>query len=235
MPSNIMTKPFILLITLLIPGVTHATTTSATVIEQKNIKYVGDTLTIMIRSGQSNKHKIVRPIKSGNQVEVLETSGKYSHVRTRSGVEGWVLSRFLVDQPIAKHRLEKSKKQLSKLTTENKNLNRELLELKTTHASLSQAHKRLDNQAKELTDQNTRIRAVAAEPLKISEHNGTLTKKNISLETANDMLKQEVQTLRDDSDKQWFLMGSGTILLGMLIGFLLSKLRRRRKSDWDKF
>lgn len=229
-----MTKPFTLLIALLIPCVTIAAPTPTPATGKKIIKYVSDTLTIMVRSGQTNQHKIIRSITSGSQVEVLETSGRYSRIHTRSGSEGWVLSRFLVDQPIAKQRLEESKNQLSKLKTENKTLDRKLRELKTAHASLSQEYQRLENRARELTDQNTKISSVAAKPLKVSEHNKTLTKQNLSLKVANDMLKQEVEVLRDTSDKQWFVMGSGTILLGMAIGLLLPKLRRRRKSDWGK-
>ena len=60
-------------------------------------RYVSDRLEVTMRSGKSTGYGIVRMLRSGTAVEILERDKKsgYSHVRTKSGKKGWVLSRFL--------------------------------------------------------------------------------------------------------------------------------------------
>ena len=70
-------------------------------------RYVSDRLEITMRSGTSTSHGILRMLRSGTPVEVLETDKKsgYSRIKTRSGKEGWVLTRFLMNGPAARDRL----------------------------------------------------------------------------------------------------------------------------------
>ena len=70
-------------------------------------KYVTDQFEIMLRTGQSVQHEILRQLKSGTQVTVLESNYEYSRVRTASGKEGWVLTRYLIDQPAGRERAVK--------------------------------------------------------------------------------------------------------------------------------
>ena len=62
-------------------------------------RYVSDTLEITMRSGKGTNFGITRMLRSGTPVEVLEVDKKsgYTQVRTKSGKEGWVLSRFLIN------------------------------------------------------------------------------------------------------------------------------------------
>ena len=70
--------------------------------------YVIDQITITLRAGQGTQHQILRTLPSGTPMEVLrvnEDSG-YSQVRTKDGVEGWVLSQYLIDEPTSPLRCE---------------------------------------------------------------------------------------------------------------------------------
>jgi SH3 domain protein len=53
-----------------------------------------------------------------------------------------------------------------------------------------------------------------------------------SLEDQVNSLNRELKKLRDNTHKQWFLSGAAVVLLGILIGLTIPKLRRRRSSDW---
>ena len=66
-------------------------------------RYVSDTLEITMRSGKGTSYGITRMLRSGTRLEVLEIDKKsgYTKVRTKSGKEGWVLSRFLMKTPAA--------------------------------------------------------------------------------------------------------------------------------------
>ena len=67
-------------------------------------RYVSDRLEVTLRTGTSTQHSIIRMVPSGARVEVLETDGAsgYSRVRAADGTEGWVLTRYLMEEPAAR-------------------------------------------------------------------------------------------------------------------------------------
>ena len=81
---------------ILLPGISAAQTT----------RYVSDELEITMRNGQGLDFGIRKMLKSGTELAVLENDPSgYSKVRTNDGVEGWVLSRYLVNNPSARDQL----------------------------------------------------------------------------------------------------------------------------------
>ena len=199
---------------------------SATPASSSNIKYVDDKLLIMMRAGNSNKHKIVRHLPSGTALEVLEVSEEYSKVRTRKGTEGWVLNQYLSDEPIARDRLAVATQKNARLEAQNSKLKKELSEL-------TRQHEQLVSKSKTLTSQLQQFRSVAAKPIKLSEENTALTKAKVDLENKADLMEQEIQVLRDQSAKQWFIAGAGVLFFGVIMGLIIPKMRRRRQSDWS--
>ena len=101
-------------------------------------KYVSDEFEIMLRRGQTVQHEIIRQLTSGTPVGVFESNPKYSLVRTSSGTEGWVLTRYLMDQPAGRERAlqHKAEYELLKnnfdalLAKQKSDLEQELAELK---------------------------------------------------------------------------------------------------------
>jgi SH3 domain protein len=83
-----------------------------------------------------------------------------------------------------------------------------------------------------LLQETEHLRNVAAKPLALSDENEVLSKKTQSQEEKLNALIDQMQQLRDESNKQWFLTGAGVVLAGMLIGILIPRLRRHRQSDW---
>lgn len=69
----------------------HAATDAAA--EQQ--MYLTDMIKITMRSGKGVDHKIIAMLKVGQKVGVLGTDEGWTHIRTESGKEGWVLSRFV--------------------------------------------------------------------------------------------------------------------------------------------
>lgn len=87
-------------------------------------RYVSDTLEITMRSGKGTNFGITRMLRSGTPLEVLEVDKKsgYTRVRTKTGKEGWVLSRFLMNGRAARERLATAEKDLAELELENRKL-----------------------------------------------------------------------------------------------------------------
>ena len=77
--------------------------------------YISDELTVPLRRGPSNGHKIINAaLPSGLALEVLgeDTAAGFTQVRTPNGTEGWVPTQYLVNQPVAKDRLAAATKRI---------------------------------------------------------------------------------------------------------------------------
>ena len=225
-----MTKFVLTVLILTVPFLLYAETGSAA---QENTKYVSDQLTIMLRSGPSKKHKIIRALSTGTELEVLETQNDFERVRTLSGMEGWVLSQHLTDEPLAKHLLAQSNEKLTQLRADNKQLQEQINQLRGSYNKLNEDYRALDKTKADMEDELKHIRSVAAHPLQLSNEKQQLALQTESLEDQVSSLNRELNKLRDNTHKQWFLTGAAVVLLGILIGLTIPKLRRRRASDWS--
>ena len=82
-----ITLKFIIFLLVLFTGVASADT-----------QYVSDELVITLREGMGSEFKIVRMLKTGAPLEVIEESELYLKVRTKSGLEGWVLKQYVTGE-----------------------------------------------------------------------------------------------------------------------------------------
>ncbi len=200
----------------------------------EEIRYVSDRLIITIRSGPSIQNKIVRKIESGARLEVFDRSddGKYAQIRTQNGVEGWVLSQYITDKPIAKHRLRKTEKNLeraqkkaSQLETKVNELNNQIKELKAENASLNK-------NSREMKNKITTISKAASRPIELDSENKALRESLGKISTELQVVSNQYQKLKDNDQQEWFIIGAGVLLAGILLGFLIPKLRLTRKDSW---
>ena len=82
--------------------------------------WVTDQFEITLRSGPSTSNAIELMLDSGTKLEILERDAEsgYSRVRTNGGTEGYVLTRQLVDQPVARDRLAAAEAEVKALKAE---------------------------------------------------------------------------------------------------------------------
>jgi SH3 domain protein len=199
--------------------------------------YVSDQLEIQFRSGPSIQNKILRMLKSGTPVEVLEVqeSTGYSYVALASGEEGWILSRYLTRHPIASSLLEASSSKMTETLDSNKNLKAENQGLKIERDSLDKSAKELHEEVSRLSSELTTIRQASASVIQIQNDRDSLQKKNIELENKLQTLQREKQALDSSTQQNWFMIGSGVLGGGILLGILLPRLSFRRKNNWNRF
>ncbi len=197
-------------------------------------RYVSDQLVITLRTGQGNQFQILKTLPSGTRLDLLqEGTNGYSQVRAPDGQIGWVRSQYLIDTPVARQQLTSAEKQLTLLRQQDTRHTRQL-------ARFTQENKVLGIKVKQLTYTNetqaqtlSRLKEVAAAPLRQAQENKTLNEKVISLESSLQIITQENQTLKDRVEREWFLAGAGVLFAGMLFGLIIPRMRWRRKSGWD--
>jgi SH3 domain protein len=192
--------------------------------------YIRDTLYVPLRGGESSEHRIIhRGIKSGTPLERLETNEQtgYTRVRTGKGLEGWLLTQYLVDEPIASTQLDIVKSELQSLDTKHQQT---LLSLK----EVKEARKILADQNELLAADLATITTLSANVVVIDEQNKRLSEERDVLLQKIKNLNEITNALSDDRAQQWFLRGAGVILIGLMFGFWFSRriYHKRYSGGW---
>ncbi len=202
---------------------------------QAESRYVTDQFKITLRSGESATHKILRMVSSGTELQLLGSNpaNGYSKVRLRDGKEGYVLTRQLMKIPSARDRLVTAEKTLEELQEEPGKLTTKLVRLQEAHQKLQVEHKNLIQSKEALDKELESIRRTASNAIRISNERNELRKMVATLTHQVEELKQDNRELSNDSNQEWFLIGAGVIILGIILGLILPHLRfQRRKSSW---
>ena len=200
-------------------------------------RYVSDTLEITMRSGKGTSFGITRMLRSGTPVKVLATDKKtgYTQVRTNSGKEGWVLSRFLMKGQAARDRLATAEKNLAELELENRKLTTAMASLNEEKGTLESSLSTLEGESRGVSQELAEIRRTASSALTIDSENKDLKGRMVSLERQLQTVQQENETLKDRTARDWFMVGAAVVLLGIIVGLIIPKIRFRKKSSWDTF
>ena len=201
----------------------------------KNTLYVTDSLAITLRSGKTNEHRIIRSLESGTKVRVLSSDKTHARIKTEDGTIGWVLKRYLMDEPAARVLLPPIQEKLAKIEAEYADLKKQFRETSNERnelAKIAAKYEKLETENKNLSNETQHLRKIAGESEQIFQENQSLSKNNASLAAQRDMLMQEIRELRSGNNKLWFITGAGVIFIGILIGAILSRGRKQKNSSW---
>jgi SH3 domain protein len=197
-------------------------------------RYVTDRTIVELRRGPSTEYLILRNLEAGERVEVLEQNGQgYSRVRVADqGTEGWILTRFLIDEPIARERLATAERNLSSarervsaLEAQNQELTRDLATARTELEQASASHATV---SRELAD----LRTAAANVVEIRDDNTRLAQSLGQRDRQVEQLTADNARLAARNNQNWFVVGAAVLLAGIVIGLVAPTLRRKRRSDW---
>lgn len=192
-------------------------------------KYISDELQITLRTGPALDRKITKMLTSGAPVEVISANDDgYSRVKTLSGAKGWVLNRFLMDSPSARSRLQViSEKEVLFLEQVN-----QIQSLRQEVTNNAREIKQVNTKNSQLIAELKQVKGVAADTLAINKKNKKLEVSLSKSEAKQSDLQIENNSLRKNTEQAWFLRGAGVILLGMILGLLVPKLRSKKKGSW---
>jgi SH3 domain protein len=198
------------------------------------LRYVVDAIYITVRSGVGDEYKVLRTIKSGTRMQVIqdgegEDEG-YMFVRLDDGVEGWVKKRYLVDQPIAADRIAGVERELKTVMADRDKARSSVSTMKARVKEMEKELKRLSSDRQKLQKKNEEISALAAKPMELKAENDKLTADNAEMRNELDTLRQKTAELESSGDLEWFISGALIIVAGVVIGLLLPNLRRRGNS-----
>lgn len=197
--------PWLALLFALSPGAIHAQS------EEGSKQYVSDEITLSVRERPSNDAPTLATVTSGEPVSVLQSLGaeSFAQIRTKDGAVGWVIARYLSEQPAARA-------QLSEVSSSLADARKQIADLE---AKLADAQGRLEaaRPAMELESENRQLKSAVAE--------------------AKHAAEQTLQRCNDESAKRKTMVtGAALIGAGTLLGLVLPLLgRRKRRSGYSDF
>jgi SH3 domain protein len=205
-------------------------------IARAETNYISDQLEVTLRSGKSTSHSILRMLRSGTPVEVLEQDKEsgYSLIRAQ-GKEGWVLTRYLMKGPVPRDQLAEAEKKLAELELENRKLMTSMQGLKNEKGEIEKASSSMDADYRRVSQELAEIKRTASSALAIDSENKDLKSRLVALERNLQTLQQENESLKDRTARDWFMLGAGVLLIGILVGLIIPRIRWRKKSSWDTF
>lgn len=196
--------------------------------------YVTDQLVITVRPGPGTQFSVIENLVSGDAVEVLDTNeeGNYHLVRTPSGVEGWVLNQYLADVPSARDRLVIAEQNVAeaevRIATLEQTITSLTEELETTSLRLGEAESANSVLTTDLSD----IRDASENVLSIRDQNESLRRRLNERDQQVELLTIENSDLNSSATRDWFMIGAGVLLAGIIVGLIVPQLRPRRRSSW---
>jgi SH3 domain protein len=199
--------------------------------------WVSDEFEVTLRTGPSTSNAIELMVSSGTRLEVLEQDpdSGYSRVRTSGGTEGWVLTRYLMDEPSAREQLESLTRQLTSAAEEGASMGSQLNAIRGEYETANRTISQLEQDNTRLQAQLDEISEKAANTLAIDRQNQDLQQRLTDAEIQVNVLEQEKDRLLRQSNRNWFITGSLVLFGGVLLGLILPRMKFQRRSRYERF
>lgn len=193
-------------------------------------RWVTDEWRINLRSGAGNEYRIIDVLPTGTSMQLLESGEGWSRVRTGAGAEGWVPAQYLMSQPPAAQRVQSAQAELDSARERIAVLEADLEQARAELAAAQGEVQSLGGARQRLTQKLDQARV----GLELSEENKRLKKQAIDLQRRIQDLESETVRLSDRSRQDWFVVGAGVLFAGMLVGIIVTRIRWRKRSNWNQ-
>ena len=199
--------------------------------------WVTDQFEITLRSGPSTSNAIQLMVGSGTRLEVLERDAEsgYTRVRTQGGTEGWVLTRYLMNEASAREQLQTLTSQLTNANSRGSSLDTQLKAIRSEYDTANRKIQTLERDKAAVEKELAEIKRTAANVLSINDQNKSLMDELTAAQIRADTLEQENRALASQTKRYWFMAGALVLLVGILLGIWLPRIRWQRRSRYDRF
>ena len=207
---------------------------SAQALAQDTTRYISEELEVGVRTGKTLQNRIIRTARGGEQVTVVQQDNDgYSLVRFANGTEGWILTRYLQDQAHSRDRLAEVEAELAEIRSGSDDQASRVAQLLDERRVLESERDSLQQRIGALESELTELRDVASRPQEIRAQNAQLREAMLEAQNSADDFRRQVEVLRGDNQRKWFMTGALVTVGSLIFGILLTRLpRRRRRDEW---
>lgn len=197
-------------------------------------RYVTDSLRLESRGGPGVSNRIVKMLRSGTPVQVVEEREGWSRIESNGESEVWILSRYLMDEPAARDQVADAKAMRAGVEDRIKSIREQLDTATETAQSLEVERSQLAERAQLLADELEELKVTAASAVAVKIENERLRRSSDDNERALQDLRQEYVLLKQSRERDWFIAGAGVLFGGIVLGLIIPKLRFRRRRGWGE-
>lgn len=191
-------------------------------------RYVTDQLQAQVRAGTGLDYKITTFLTSGTEVTVLDADAGNGYSKIKSGdVSGFILTRLLSDNPIPREQLRQALENIKPLQDENQSLKTQMSDIKQQMSVIEDENVELMATNGQLKSSLERLQKTSENAVAIDQRNRVLEEENRALHNEIGLIRQENNSLKDNTQQKWFLLGALIAFAGLIVGLILPKLKLR--------
>jgi SH3 domain protein len=190
-------------------------------------KYVSEDFEITLRTGPGTDRKIISLIPSGQSLEIVTPGEEWTEVTTHSGKQGWVLTRYLTDRVPTALKLERLKLNYDKMQSDYSELKQKATALEETNKRLNAELGQTQTDLGQLSNAHESLKSESADFLKLKKQYESAVKELKEVRTKAQSSESELNQLIGNQLNEGLLYGGGLLVLGMIIGFVLKRPKRR--------
>lgn len=196
-------------------------------------RYISDILLVPLRTGPSLEYRIVNAgLRSGTEVTLMENDPETQWSRIQVGQqEGWLPTRHLIDEPVARERIDEIEAEMAALQAEYNELQNRYDDLVEDRVSADEVYADIEAERDAALAEVERIREISGNAVMLDERNEELLSRNRVLENENEQLRSVNESLEGDTQQWRMIIGGGLVFFGLLLGLLLPAMLRRRSGD----
>ncbi|MEP4544720.1 MAG: TIGR04211 family SH3 domain-containing protein [Saccharospirillum sp.] len=193
-----------------------------------------DELWVNVRTGAGDQFRILKTIPSGTRMETLqdEPENGYYNVRTEEGIEGWIPERFVQEEPTAELQLEALVAERDRLQEQVTELDERYTSLLADRGDVTGELDTLRSENQRLTTELREITQISEDAINLDQRNQQLSEENASLRNELDVARQNLSNTRETRESRMLIAGGSLIVLGLIMGVLLPKVRSKRRDSW---
>ena len=198
-------------------------------VSAESFVYITDELDLPIRSDKNFGNNIIRLLPSGTELSLLQsTEDGWAQIKFDDTI-GWIKSFYLSPDPSSREKLKKltrsynaNKLLISKLSEEKESLEKQLQFLKQENTDLLV-------QSSKSQAEKEHIEQIYQDALKLEHENDKLTQEKLQLKAELQLSENNTQIQKDTSSRNWFIVGAIVLFFGMMIGFIIPNLLKRKR------
>ncbi len=198
-------------------------------------RWLSDQLPLDLRSGNSNRYRVIKMLEPGTKVSLLKVDRKagFSQIRMEDGTRGWVNNTYLMEEPSGREQLADAQALIEQLTGENEPLKARVAELEARVEQLNQQLQTAVSSEGEARAELTHIAEISADAISLDRNNKKLMESNQLLQHEIDVLKGENARLGDSSNREWFVNGVFAVGFGALLALVIPRITpKRKRNEW---
>ena len=204
--------------------------------------YIHDKLYVPLRSAPSAEAPAATSsLASGTKLDLIGKAADSPFVRVvytdsdGKSVEGFIHQQYLSEERVAADQLSELANEKAAIAAEVQQLQEDFATLDAAYAELALRHERDLERLSASEEEAERLTVLSQSAAQIESERERLAKQNALLVEEIDSLRHTEGAHQADIEQRWYLIGTGSTVVMVLIGFLLGRriYHRRYAGGWS--